>query len=151
MVGPNKSHGKTYQAIDEGFFKTCFAHLTEDWSEFTFVDLGCGKGRALLLARELGFRRIIGVEFAPSLAKTARRNCSFAEIEIGDAAQYAFPSGPLVVFMYNPFDENVMCQVIQHLPSCYVAYMNPLYDGLFESVDQPIFRSKEFSIWLRKI
>ena len=39
-----------------------------------FVDIGAGKGRAMLLAAEMPFRRIVGVELHPQLAAVARRN-----------------------------------------------------------------------------
>lgn len=39
-----------------------------------FVDIGCGKGRVLLLAAEFGFRRVTGVEFAKELCEIARDN-----------------------------------------------------------------------------
>ena len=71
-----------------------------------FVDLGCGKGRGLLLAKELGFGKIVGVEFSPSLAKIARRNVTrYKQISVvqGDASKYIFPPEPIVIYMYNPF------------------------------------------------
>jgi SAM-dependent methyltransferase len=43
---------------------------------FTFIDLGCGKGRPLLVASEFPFRDIVGVEISPSLAADARANAS---------------------------------------------------------------------------
>jgi tRNA1(Val) A37 N6-methylase TrmN6 len=41
---------------------------------YTFVDGGAGKGRALLLAAELPFRKVIGVELNEALARIAQRN-----------------------------------------------------------------------------
>ena len=40
----------------------------------TFVDVGAGMGRAMLLAAELPFRAVIGVELNPALVRIARRN-----------------------------------------------------------------------------
>ncbi|MBZ5489392.1 MAG: class I SAM-dependent methyltransferase [Acidobacteriia bacterium] len=42
--------------------------------DFTFIDLGSGKGRALLMAAQYGFKRIIGVEFMPELHRVAQEN-----------------------------------------------------------------------------
>ena len=42
--------------------------------EFAFVDVGAGMGRAVLLASELSFREVVGVELNPALARIARKN-----------------------------------------------------------------------------
>lgn len=55
-------------------FRALMASLSAPVDELTFVDLGAGKGRAMLLASELPFRRIVGVEFSPELCDVARRN-----------------------------------------------------------------------------
>src|SRR6266478_1214050 len=44
--------------------------------EYTFLDLGCGKGRAGLLASEFGFREAVGVELNAGLAEIARANAA---------------------------------------------------------------------------
>ena len=41
---------------------------------YGFVDVGAGKGRALLLAAELPFRKIIGVELNEELTRIAQKN-----------------------------------------------------------------------------
>src|SRR5207245_5268496 len=43
-------------------------------SQLTFVDFGCGKGRALVLAAEHGFRRVLGIECDAQLFAAAQRN-----------------------------------------------------------------------------
>jgi len=42
--------------------------------EFTFVDVGAGMGRAMLLAARMPFRAVVGAELNPALAKIAQRN-----------------------------------------------------------------------------
>jgi SAM-dependent methyltransferase len=78
----------------------------------SFVDLGCGKGLPLAVATEYPFRRIIGVELSPKLCATGRENAARiaaaypdrTEIEIveGDASAFEFPSGYVIVYLYNP-------------------------------------------------
>ncbi len=41
---------------------------------YTFVDLGAGMGRAMLLASAYPFRAVVGVEMHPTLARIGRRN-----------------------------------------------------------------------------
>lgn len=87
------------------------------FEETTFIDIGCGKGRALLMAAAFPFRRIVGVEFSPTLADIARDNarrftgpraCKDIVVETMDATKYVLPEGPIVLFMYHPFDDKVM-------------------------------------------
>jgi SAM-dependent methyltransferase len=91
----------------------------------TFVDLGAGMGRVVLLAARRPFRAVIGVEISPALVEIARENLTTAhdplrvardvKIVQSDAAAYAFPRGDLVVFMYNPFRGPVLEQVLANL------------------------------------
>jgi SAM-dependent methyltransferase len=90
---------------------------------YTFVDVGAGKGRALLLAAELPFRKIIGVELNETLARIAQRNVALwnglarprAKIRVvhEDAAVFRWPRTPLLVYFNNPFD----CALVELLAS----------------------------------
>jgi SAM-dependent methyltransferase len=98
-------------------------------AEYTFVDLGCGKGRAVLLASELGFREVVGVELNPPLAATAQANANLwiaagkarspIRIEQGDAADLVWPPGPCMVFLYNPFGATVMRRVLDRIAAAF--------------------------------
>jgi SAM-dependent methyltransferase len=91
--------------------------------DYTFVDLGCGKGRAVLLASELGFREAVGVELNVGLVETAKANVriwtaagkarSPIRIECKDATEVEWQSGPCLVYLYNPFAEPVMRAVVE--------------------------------------
>src|ERR1700728_1429082 len=103
----NAKYGTAYQPVDPRAFQGAVRAMNIQPSEFTFVDLGCGKGRALLLAADYGFRRLIGIDFVPELVSTAKSNCEKvglkAELIVGDAASFKFPEGNLVIHMFNPF------------------------------------------------
>jgi len=90
---------------------------------YNFVDVGAGKGRVLLLAAELPFRKVIGVELSDKLARTARKNIALWE-RLGrprtkirllheDATQFRWPRTPLLVYLNNPFD----CSLVENLAS----------------------------------
>lgn len=91
--------------------------------EFTFVDLGAGMGRALLLASQFPFRAVIGVELNPTLAGIGRKNMARwrkAERERApmkmacrDAAEFELPAGPCVVFLFNPFGAPVLRRLVK--------------------------------------
>ena len=92
-----------YYGISPSGFNQILQALDLDWRQFTFVDLGSGKGRALLLASRFPFRRIVGVEIAPELSETAASNierfcapwqaCRQIEAYTGDAAEFNYPTG----------------------------------------------------------
>ena len=119
----NREHGVRYEATNPAWFRELVSSLPIDHSDFVFVDFGSGKGRALLLASEYPFARIVGVEFAPQLAAVARRNldgfrserqrCRDFELVCVDAVDYAIPDEPLVLYFYNPFAEPVLRRVLE--------------------------------------
>jgi SAM-dependent methyltransferase len=107
--------------------------LPGDVETFTFVDMGSGKGRVLLLAAEHGFGRSVGIEFAAELheaavanARVARSNGLTIEPHLGDAASFEFPLEPLVVHFNNPFSERVMHEVIANLTASYETKPRPV-------------------------
>ena len=130
-----------YQPVDPRAFDRAMGMLDIDFQKFTFVDLGCGKGRALLLATRYRFRRIIGVEFSSALVKIATANVAKVkkdiEIVFQDASKYVFPREPFVVFLNNPFTGNVLRETILNLCSyqgqreSYIVYVNCVCDKYF--------------------
>lgn len=89
----------------------------------TFVDVGAGMGRAVLLASEMPFKAVVGVELHPTLAGIARRNVTAwrnagrartpIKIVEGDAVEFEWPAGPCLAFLFNPFGETVMRRMVK--------------------------------------
>jgi hypothetical protein len=79
-------------------------------------------GRAVLLAAELPFKAVVGVELHHALAGIARRNVSLwkalgrtrAPIRVveGDAVEFELPEGPVAAFLFNPFGAAVMRRLL---------------------------------------
>jgi SAM-dependent methyltransferase len=92
---------------------------------YSFVDVGAGKGRALLLAAELPFRKVIGVEVSEDLSSIAQGNVArwsrFANpkskirVVHEDAAKFRWPRTPLLVYLYNPFACSLVAQMAESL------------------------------------
>jgi len=139
-----------YYGISPSLLTDVIATLQLDWGRFTFIDLGSGKGRALLVASRFPFKRIIGVEFIPQLHEAAVaniakfsapwRSCSNIESIHSDATEFAYPSGPLVLYLYNPFLAPVLKKCLKHLArllgeeprEAYLIYANPSFERLVE-------------------
>ena len=71
---PNWIEGGDYTPIEPERFSACLANRDIPFEDFTFIDFGSGKGRALLMASDLPFRRVIGLEFSRELHAIAQRN-----------------------------------------------------------------------------
>jgi SAM-dependent methyltransferase len=90
--------------------------------EVSFIDVGAGMGRAVLLAAELPFRQVVGVELNPTLARIARRNLAVwraaararapMRMVCRDAVEFRLPQGPCLAFMFNPFGAPVMRRLL---------------------------------------
>jgi len=125
---PHDRHSTAYYGVAPSVFHT----LVKRWQktapaaplpQTTFVDLGAGMGRALLLASTLNFKSVIGVELHPLLTSIARNNArlwraaghqrSILRIVESDAVDFALPTGPVVVFLFNPFGATVFRRLLK--------------------------------------
>lgn len=156
--GGNRRHGVQHVAILPAEFEAAFAALPDPVAGHTFVDLGCGKGRALLLAARHPFARLVGVEFAPALLDAARRNTAAlalpVELYCADAAGFRFPPGPLVIYLYNPFGAPVMDAVARHAALApgpvQVMYLNPFQEACWHAAGfRTVARGPTFAILCR--
>lgn len=114
-----------YRGIWPGIFQQALSVTGLPFEQFTFVDYGSGKGKALMLASAYPFRRIVGVEFAPGLHEVAAKNlrvyrnpeqrCFALEPVCADALEWEPPAEPLLCFFFNPFDDSTMERVLARL------------------------------------
>ena len=133
---PNRRHGVSYAA-------TCAADLDHVLRSLplprgrVFVDLGCGKGRTLLLASLHPFARAVGVEFSGELCEVARRNAgafrarhpAACEIEVVEADALERPIAPDedVFFLFHPFRPIVLEGVLENVAASARARPRPLW------------------------
>jgi SAM-dependent methyltransferase len=165
-----------YFAVAPSVFHAVLGLLAErlrmDFGEYTFVDIGSGKGRALLLAAGYPFRQVIGVELSPELDRIARANIarySGPELQApitvvhGDAAGFRWPSGPLLVYLWNSFTQPVMEQVLESLRRSltevprplYVVYIHPELESLLSGLpwmvrlwqDEVSMNDEDYAAW----
>ena len=161
-LGPSVARGGhlviPYETTSEAAIRLPLDSLGQDLSEFVFLDLGCGKGKPLMVAAAYPFKRLIGVDISPACIAVARRNVARygperidpgrVELRVGDAQDVEFPPEPLVLYLYNPFPAAVLERVMARLavslqarprPAA-IAYVNPhalaavTRSGLFERV-----------------
>lgn len=149
----DRQHASVYQPVRLHAFSELMRVLKIRHEDFTFVDFGAGKGRAMLLASAYPFRRIIGIELSPELCriaagnfgayKNAKQRCKKLEIVCQNATHFVMPPESSVLYFYNPFDESVMGQVIANLQASliehprhvFVVLYNPVLDDLVGKFD----------------
>lgn len=146
----NARHAVRYQPSPHDISSKAITSLGLEYTHFTFIDFGAGKGRVLLIAGELPFNAVIGIEFSQELCDMANRNISkvdpariFAKVIKcihADVTAYNLPHTPLVCYFYNPFDRVIMEKVASKLVKSleenprdiYIIYLDPKHRSLFE-------------------
>ena len=149
---PNEPQNTGFGPSDPIFLTGILESLPIRYQDYTFIDLGAGTGRILLMASEFPFRKITGVEFCPPLCekalensrryKSASQKCRNFEVLCMDASEYRFPDEPLVVFLSNPFRaeallrkilENVKSSLMDNPRQIYVIYSVPVLSRVVQA------------------
>ena len=115
---------------------------------YTFLDVGAGKGRAMLTASLHPFHQVTGIELNPSLAAIARANMrSFAakasplapvDLLEGDALEVPLPETPTLVFLFHPFEAPMLRRFLARLAQHFAArvvdvlYVNAEHAAVFD-------------------
>jgi SAM-dependent methyltransferase len=140
----NVAFGTRYHPVVEADLNDALAQLPLDPRAFAFVDVGSGKGRAVLMAASMGFKRCVGVEYDADMAGVARRNALKmrvrAEFVYADIVDYEWPSEDTVVFLFNPFGKEVFQAFVRRLSPIlasrrvYIVYFHAWCADLIDAV-----------------
>jgi hypothetical protein len=124
--------------------------LNISYEDYVFVDFGSGKGRIVMLASELPFKKIVGVELALTLHEVAQKNLVLfrsksrkgenVELVCMDAAAYPPPIDNTVFYLFDPFPlpvvsaviENLRQSLLRHPRKVFLAYVNPTHCGAMD-------------------
>lgn len=137
ISSPNWIRGNNYLGIEPERFFLILSTLPIAFEEFVFIDFGSGKGRALLMASEMSFKRIVGVEFSKKLHSTAEQNfvryqsatqkCKLLASVCMDFMDFALPLEPAVLFFFDPCDEIILARVLEKLGKSLQTSPRPMY------------------------
>jgi trans-aconitate methyltransferase len=132
-------------------FTRLLASLDIQHELYSFLDLGCGKGRALLLASRFPFKKIIGVELSHELQQTCQVNisrfrsdwqqCTNIVSLYQNATEFTFPVENSVLYLFNPFGAETLSSVVANLEASihlaprrvYVIYVKPVHRRVFDN------------------
>jgi SAM-dependent methyltransferase len=170
-------HAVVYAPTHEGVMRAILRHAVNglDPREFTYIDLGCGKGRTLLMAAQYPFKEVLGVEVSPLLCEIASQNikkyltadkgarCKNIRVSCENALNFRFPETNLLVYMFNPFSGYIVHGVVHNLQRFHavtgrkvlVAYARPVEDQILQNSGafvkrmeyQTIHPNETWSLW----
>jgi SAM-dependent methyltransferase len=128
-----------------------------------FVDIGCGKGRAMIVAAHFGAKKITGLDFSKELIMATNENLNqlkapFPSVQYqtfcNDAYYFKIENDVDCIFMFNPFNEVIMSGVLQNIEDSLLAnprkiqiiYLNPVEKQvLYEWGYKQIFTFKKLT------
>lgn len=153
-----------YQPIGLSPLRRLMATVPVAPASATLVDLGAGRGRAVLLAAELGFGRVLGVELDGELAEEGAANvrrwrsgrrgrraaAQTVDVVRGDAATFPLPAGPLVITLFNSFGPTTLKLLLDRLcderraddAPLFLAYINPVHADTVEEFPRLVPHSR---------
>ena len=111
-----------------------------------FLDIGAGKGRALLLASQFPFLRVEGVELNPDLARIANANISLWNNDLqanalspltlhhADATTHPLPLEPTLAFLFHPFELPLLRRFLRHIETSQATHSQP-FDLLYANAE----------------
>ncbi len=126
-----------------------------------FLDIGCGKGRAMCVAATYTVEKISGIELSKELCETAKKNIGYSQLIFpytdfqiynNDAFYFDIDDDVDCIFMFNPFDETIMSGVMENIETSLennprvmtIIYINPLEKHiLIEWGYEEIYHSKK--------
>ncbi len=124
-VGSSVAYATHYEPTPVRDFAQFMNALCVEFTKSTFVDIGSGMGRVVLLAARYPFKQILGIELSPALHEVAvqnlkrwvdpRQRCKDIRLVRADASTFDFPAGNLVVYLYNPFREPLLTALLEKI------------------------------------
>lgn len=146
-LGINTSHATLYMPVSYSLLEEIFEQLPA-LPRMHFVDIGCGKGRALCVAAYHGFKNVTGIDFSKKLCDDATSNLALTQIKLpslqyqvinNDAFYFEIPDDADCIFLFNPFDEIIMSAVVKNIRKSLqrnhrtvnIIYVNPLHKTYF--------------------
>ncbi|MCC6289662.1 MAG: class I SAM-dependent methyltransferase [Chitinophagaceae bacterium] len=154
-----------YEAVNYFILESLLQKMRTIDEVSSFSDLGCGKGRALVVAAHFGFTKLKGVDFAREVCDEARNNMRCLkevfpaisyEIICGNVTDYTVQPWESVFFMFNPFDKEIIEILLEKVEdslgsfprTIYFLYASPRHiETFFEFEYEPVYRKRKLK-WL---
>lgn len=167
----SESQNYLYEPCEPWLVKEIIGRVTESGvsREWTFIDVGSGKGRVLMIASGY-FNDVIGIEIDERLHEVAVGN--FAKLRESqdreqqmmaegvvlhncDIQSYKFTDKNLFLTLFNPFSDELMIHMLDSLDSdvhhgnVVIGYINPIHKQVFSGRYSELFSSTRYCIYKR--
>ncbi len=146
-MGIDVSHATIYMPVSFNLMEEILQQL-RPVSLRHFLDMGCGKGRAMCIAAHYGFDKVTGIDLSKDLCQLAEKNLTktkwrFPKLQYklvnNDAFYFEIPNDADCLFFFNPFDEIIMSAVVNNIfesldanpRKLRIIYVNPLHKEQF--------------------
>jgi SAM-dependent methyltransferase len=152
----------SYMPSNYKLLEQVLQHINTLRHNHSFLDIGCGKGRAMAVAATFGFNQIKGIDMIEVYCQLARKQlqaiqnrsaCLQYEVICGDASTFPIPIEIQTIFLYNPFEEWVLRRVVRNIMISYeeaprdifVIYINPCFPyTLLDAGFKEIYQTSRF-------
>lgn len=139
-LGIDSSVGTRFETISYAHLRKNFM-FAKSLGFDQFLDIGCGLGRSLVVANEVGFTELYGVDISENLISRCQQNLNklgvTANLSCSDIADFEVPSGRLAIYLFNPFGYERMTELVSRLvgreKEILVIYHNPKHAECFKN------------------
>lgn len=113
-----------YEAVSFYMLEQLLRAFRKMSSTRSIIDLGCGKGRMMMVAAHFGFDQITGIDFAKELCEEAIKNMESKAKQFPalqwrvineNVEHYNIQRDDCVFFMFNPFASSVLKSFLKKL------------------------------------
>jgi Histone methylation protein DOT1 len=125
--------------------------LNLDLKDYSFMDIGSGMGRNLLIASLYPFKSVVGVEISKSINDIAENNikvfshpdrkCYNVNSYATDILDFELPYGNMVMFFFEPFSQSVFSQfyptMLKTIQEANAHYVLIFLGKVFSELSQP--------------
>ncbi len=162
ITGHQLAHATEYMPVNYFTIEHLFKHLPQKAKQGVFLDIGCGKGRAMCVAAHYGFQRVKGIDFAKEMIDAAEKNLSATkkihpsleyQLSWADISTLGIEKTVTTIFLFNPFDEILLKTVLQKIDASlkadprklYVLYASPRHEEVFFAAGYDVlYRIKKY-------
>ncbi len=153
-LGIEPSFGSRYETTSYNTLKLLLKFARKK-GFISIVDIGCGYGRPLIVAKEVGFLNFYGVDISEKLINRCNSNLQKlkikAQLTCCDAVDYKIPKMDLVIFLFNPVNEERVGSIVRELlarkEKYLIIYQNPKYINCFPSSPIYIHLNRHFGLY----